>query len=80
MYCREAYALLRSKHEAAGQWGTMNLIELAEARLRVHRGDVAAARDGLARIEARRREAGLDDRPAALQALAEEIERRAARG
>jgi class 3 adenylate cyclase/tetratricopeptide (TPR) repeat protein len=73
-------ARLRSKYEAEGRWGSMNLIELADARLRAHRGDVAGARDCLARIESRRREAGLDDRPAALQALADEIARRAARG
>jgi len=68
---------LRARYGAANLPGIMCLVDLADGRLLVHRGMINAARACLARIDKCRREAGLDDRPDALQALAEEIERRA---
>lgn len=73
-----AIAKLRADITAAGHWGQMNLVDLADGRLQVHLGKVDAARECLARIDGRRCDAGLGDRPKAVQGLADEIASRAA--
>lgn len=69
---------VRADAAAAGRWGYTNLVDLADGRLQAHLGRLDAARECLARIDARRREAGLGDRPKAVREWADEIDRRAA--
>lgn len=76
---RKANALIvkvRNLCEAKGITGPLNLVDYSEGRLLIHQGKVAGATECLNRIRSRLRNAGIEQDPAPVEALAEEIARR----
>jgi hypothetical protein len=76
---RKARALierLRADLPAMNLSGMFGLVDLCDARLLLHQGKIADARDRLERIQCRLREAGIEHLPATVTALIAEIERR----
>ena len=57
--------------------GMLGLIDLSDARLLVHQGKRAEARDLVERIKRRLLDAGIEHVPGPVMALAAEVERRA---
>ena len=73
---RSMIECFRAELPAKNMSGLLGLVDLCDARLLVHQGKTAQARECLEQIQRRLRDAGIEHLPATVTALAAEIERR----